>query len=119
MPFTEFIRLTLLKANGRILVEGRVRGLDPGDPGLKVLKATLHFVIVQDGAIAAGDATVDAPGTEFDWDGIATPITGQFTPADTLAHGLAILVKGGPSAAFETLIWSRIKTIEQQTLSKP
>lgn len=114
MPFTEFIRLTLLEANGRIFVEGRVRELDPGNPGLK---ATLHFVIVQEGAIAAGDATVDAPGAEFDWDGIATPVTGRFTPADALAHGLAILVKGGPSAAFETLIWSRIKRIEQQTLT--
>jgi hypothetical protein len=112
MPFTEFIRLTLLEANGRILVEGRVRELDQGNPGLK---ATLHFVIVQEGAVAAGDATVDAPATEFEWDGIATPVTGQFTAADALAHGLAIIVKGGPSAAFETLTWSRNKSIEKQT----
>jgi hypothetical protein len=113
MPFTEFTRLSLLEANGRILVEGRIRELDTSDP---VLKATIHFVIVQESAVATGDATVDAPGTEFDWDGIATPAAGQFTAADTLAHGLAVLVKGGPSAAFETLVWSRIKTIEQQAL---
>jgi hypothetical protein len=114
MPLTEFTRLTLLEENGHILVEGSVKELDPGNPALR---ATLHFVIVQEGAVAAGDATVDAPGAEFDWDGIARPVTGQFTAADALAHGLAILVIGGASAAFETLIWSRIKRIEQQTLT--
>jgi hypothetical protein len=109
LPATEFTRLTLLEPYGGVLVEGTFSGLDVTNPALEV---TLHFQIIQGGeAVAVGETTVKAPGTDFDWEGEAAAGTRRATDGDALALGFAVIVK---PPSFETHTWSQIKPIEPQ-----
>src|SRR3982074_1159667 len=92
------------RALWRRLVEGTFSGLDVTNP---VLEVTLHFQIIQGGeAVAVGETTVKAPGTDFDWEGEAAPGTRRATDGDALALGFAVIVK---PRSFETHTWSQIK----------
>jgi hypothetical protein len=99
MPFNNFSKLEL--HGDHIDVYGWTDDV-PTDGS--VLQIANVFVVVQDGAVAIGEQTVDATGSRADWDGTARVTRGQFTQGMQAAvQGVGILIRGTPPHAFECL----------------